>query len=165
GNRNTGDCNTGDWNTGNRNTGDCNTGDWNTGNRNTGDWNTCTGAAGCFCTEHLTIPMFNKPSDMTLRDWWGCNARRYLNEIPKDVVEWICADDMTEQEKSDHPTYKTTGGYLKILDEKDNAQNWWNNAAQYKRDAIMALPNFDAAIFKECTGIDIDGVKRNERTD
>ena len=102
---------------------------------------------------------------MTLRDWWGCNARRYLNEIPKDVVEWICADDMTEQEKSDHPTYKTTGGYLKILDEKDNAQNWWNNAAQYKRDAIMALPNFDAAIFKECTGIDIDGVKRNERTD
>jgi hypothetical protein len=37
---NTGDRNTGGWNTGNRNTGDWNTGGWNTGNRNTGDWNT-----------------------------------------------------------------------------------------------------------------------------
>ena len=37
---NTGNCNTGSWNTGNRNTGCCNTGRWNTGDRNTGGWNT-----------------------------------------------------------------------------------------------------------------------------
>ena len=155
GNRNTGDCNTGNCNTGNCNTGNWNTGDWNTGNWNTGDWNTCTGAAGCFCTEQLTIPMFNKPSNMTLEDWWECEARDYLNEIQKDVVEWISESRMSDDEKQEHPTYKTAGGYLKILDGKDNAQNWWNNAAQYKKDAIMALPNFDAEIFRQCTGIDI----------
>lgn len=38
--RNTGDCNTGDYNTGYSNTGDSNTGDWNSGHYNTGDYNT-----------------------------------------------------------------------------------------------------------------------------
>ena len=38
--RNTGDRNTGHWNTGYRNTGDWNTGDWNTGYMNTGHMNT-----------------------------------------------------------------------------------------------------------------------------
>ncbi len=51
GDRNTGDWNTGcgntgDWNTGDRNTGDWNTGDWNTGDRNTGYSNTGCGNTG-----------------------------------------------------------------------------------------------------------------------
>ena len=39
GNRNSGDWNSGDWNSGNRNSGNCNSGDWNSGNRNSGDCN------------------------------------------------------------------------------------------------------------------------------
>ena len=152
GNRNTGDCNTGDWNTG-----DCNTGDCNTGNRNTGDWNRTDFSAGCFCTEEPEILMFNKPSGMTLRQWWQHPACQLLWTIPKNVVEWIDVDNMSEEEKKEYPTYETTGGYLKILDERDTAQRWWNGLSWNKQNIILQLPNFDADIFYQCTGIMVGG--------
>ena len=171
GNRNTGNCNTGNCNTGNRNTGNCNTGYWNTGNRNTGDWNTgnCnTGYCntgdwnkssfnnGCFNTIEPKILLFNRPSDMTYREWLNSDARYLLNQIPKDVVEWIYSSDMTEEEKAAYPTHKTTGGYLKVLDESECGQLWWGSLSEYKKNIIKAIPNFDAAIFEQCTGIKID---------
>ena len=155
GNRNTGNRNTGDWNTGDWNTGDWNTGDWNTGNRNTGDWNLSSFNTGCFMTEEQPIMMFNKPSDWTFRKWLESDARWLLNHIPKNVTAWVYACDMTDQEKADHPEHKTTGGYLKTLDEADAAQIWWNGLNQTKRDIILALPNFDADIFLRCTGINV----------
>ena len=165
GNWNTGDWNTGDCNTGNRNTGDRNTGNWNTGDRNTGDrntgdrntgdWNTGSNSSGCFNTITQPIIMFNKSCDWTLDDWRRSDARYYLNEIPKNLLEWIIKDDMTEEEKTTHPEYETTGGYLKMLDETECAQVWWDAAPEYKRRAIMELPNFDAKIFEKCTGIKI----------
>ena len=100
--------------------------------------------------------MFNKPSGWTYRDWLNSEARCLLNEIPKDVVEWIYASDMTDEEKEAHPSYKTTGGYLKELDESDCAQMWWNGLPEHQRNIIKALPNFDAEIFKQCTGITIE---------
>ena len=124
GNRNTGNRNTGNRNTGNRNTGDCNTGDCNTGNRNTGDWNKSSFNTGCFNTVEQKIMLFNKPSDMTYRDWYESDARWLLNQIPKDVVEWIYSEDMTDEEKAEHLTHETTGGYLKVLDESECGQLW-----------------------------------------
>ena len=165
GNRNTGDRNTGDRNTGNRNTGDwntgnCNTGNRNTGNRNTGDWNTgdCnTGNCntGCFNTSESKINLFNRPSDITYREWLNSDARYLLNRIPKKVVEWISENDMTDKEKEENPTYKTTGGYLKVLDESESAQIWWDGLSESDKSTIKAIPNFDSKIFEECTGIKI----------
>ena len=156
GNRNTGDCNTGDCNTGNRNTGDCNTGDCNTGNRNTGDWNKSSFNTGCFNTEEQKIMLFNKPSDMTYREWIDSDARYLLNQIPKDVVEWIYEEDMTDEEKAAHPTYETTGGYLKVLDESECGQLWWGSLSDRRKEIIKAIPNFDAEIFFQCTGVRVD---------
>ena len=166
GNRNTGDCNTGNRNTGNRNTGDCNTGDCNTGNRNTGnrntgnrntgDWNKSSFNTGCFNTEEPKIMLFNKPSDMTYREWLDSDARYLLNQIPKNVVEWIYSSDMTEEEKIAYPTHKATGGYLKVLDESECGQLWWGSLSEHNKNIIKAIPNFDAAIFEQCTGIKID---------
>ena len=171
GDRNTGNSNTGDWNTGNSNTGDRNTGDWNTGDRNTGDWNTgnsntgdCnTGDwnkssfnTGCFMTEEQKIFMFNKPSDWSYRDWLNSDARYLLNQIPKNVVEWVYSENMTDEEKAEHPTHETTGGYLKVLDESDCGQLWWGSLSDRQKDIIKALPNFDPEIFEKCTGIKID---------
>ncbi len=161
GNRNTGDCNTGDRNTGNRNTGDCNTGnrntgDCNTGDRNTGDWNKSSFNTGCFMTEEQKIFMFNKPSDWSYRDWLNSDARYLLNQIPKNVVEWIYSENMTDEEKAEHPTHETTGGYLKVLDESDCGQLWWGSLSDRQKDIIKALPNFDPEIFEKCTGIKID---------
>ena len=152
---NTGDCNTGNWNTGNCNTGNCNTGSWNTGNRNTGDWNKSSRNTGCFNTEEQKIMLFNKPSNMTYNDWLRSDARYLLNQIPKDVVEWVCEEDMTDEEKATYPTYKTTGGYLKVLDESECGQLWWDNLTDDKKKIIKSIPNFDAEIFEQCTGIKI----------
>ena len=156
GNRNTGNRNTGDWNTGDWNTGDWNTGDWNTGNRNTGDWNKSSFNTGCFNTEEQKIMLFNKPSNMTYSEWLDSDARYLLNQIPKDVVEWVYEEDMTDEEKAAHPTYETTGGYLKVLDESECGQLWWGSLSDRRKEIIKAIPNFDAEIFFQCTGVRVD---------
>ncbi len=166
---NTGNCNTGDRNTGNRNTGHCNTGNRNTGNRNTGNWNTGDGNTGdwnkssfntgCFNTEEHTIMMFNKPSDMTYGDWLASDAKHLLNKMPVNVVDWVFEEYMTDEEKTENPTYKTTGGYLKVLDESENAQLWWDGLSEEQKECIKEIPNFDAEIFKQCTGIDVNKIK------
>ena len=155
GNWNTGNWNTGDWNTGNWNTGDRNTGDWNTGNRNTGDWNISSFNNGCFMTVVPKIMLFNKPSDWTYEMWINSRARYLLNQIPRNVVEWVCGSDMTDEEKAQHPEYETTEGYLKVLDESDCAQEWWNGLDDEDKQEVISIPNFDKDIFEEITGIRI----------
>ena len=162
---NTGDCNTGDGNTGDCNTGDCNTGDWNTGDSNTGDcntgdyntgdWNIVNASSGCFCTEDQNILIFDKLSAWTIKDWWNSDARHLLNQIPKNVVEWIYESDMTDVEKEENPTFKTMGGYLKVLDESEAAQIWWDGLSEKNKECIKSIPNFDAKKCEKCTGIKI----------
>lgn len=157
---NTGDGNTGDRNTGSSNTGNCNTGDRNTGNYNTGDWNTgdwnkSSFNTGCFNTEEQKIMLFNKPSDITYREWIDSDARDLLNQIPKNVVEWVDEEDMTDEERIAYPTYETIGGYLKIPDESKSGQLWWNELSDYNKQIIKSIPNFDPDIFYECTGIKV----------
>ena len=156
GNWNTGDCNAGNRNTGNWNTGNRNTGNRNTGNRNTGDWNKSSFNTGCFNTVEQKIMLFNKPSGMTYREWIDSDARYLLNQIPKDVVEWVYEEDMTDEEKAAHPTYETTGGYLKVLNESECGQLWWGSLSDRRKEIIKAIPNFDAEIFFQCTGIRVD---------
>ena len=158
---NTGNCNTGDWNTGECNTGECNTGHCNTGNRNagdcnTGDWNKSSFNVGCFNTEEQKIMLFNKSSDMTYREWLESDARWLLNQMPKNVVEWVYESDMSDEEKAEHQTYETTGGYIKVMEKSESGQLWWNDLPDDKKAVIKSLPNFDAGIFEQCTGIKIN---------
>ena len=166
GNRNSGDWNSGDWNSGNRNSGDWNSGDCNSGNRNSGnrnsgnrnsgDWNNTNFSNGCFNTVEPTIHLFNKPSSWTYRDWLNSEARYLMNQIQGDILEWVYLSDMTDEEKAAHPEAETTGGYLKELDNSECAVICWRSLNQRQKDVIMAIPNFDKAIFKEITGIDVD---------
>ena len=182
---NTGYCNSGDWNSGNHNSGNhnsgnhnsgnhnsgyynsgyYNSGNWNSGNHNSGyynsgyynsgDWNKTNYSSGCFNTLGQKMVMFNKPSSWTYNDWTYSTASYLLDQIPKNVVEWIYSDDMTEEEKAAYPEHETTGGYLKVLDEKECGQIWWDNLCEQNKNVIKELPNFDASIFKEITGIDV----------
>ncbi|MBD5135284.1 MAG: hypothetical protein HDT39_04885 [Lachnospiraceae bacterium] len=171
GDRNIGDFNTGGWNigdnnTGSNNTGDCNAGncnagDWNTGNRNigdynVGDWNKSSFNTGCFMTEEQKIMLFNKPSDYTHENWSDSDARWLLNQIPRNVVEWVYSADMSDEEKEEHPTHETTGGYLKVLDKSECSQLWWDSLSDSQKNIIRKLPNFDPEIFKQCTGITVE---------
>ena len=110
---------------------------------------------GCFNTEEQKITLFNKPSNMTYNDWLISDARYLLNRIQKEVVEWVYEKDMTDEEKASHPTYETTGGYLRVLDESECAQIWWDGLSETDKSTIKAIPNFDGEIFEECTGIKI----------
>ena len=156
GNWNSGDWNSGDWNSGNRNSGDWNSGDWNSGDWNSGDWNKTSFSNGCFNTVSPKIYMFNKPTDWTLEHWLNCRARYLLNQIDDCPLEYVRFDSMTDEEKAVHPEAKTTGGYLKERTTADNARKWWAGLSADDRNIIFSLPNFDAAIFKEITGIDVD---------
>ena len=171
GNRNSGNCNSGDWNSGNCNSGNCNSGnrnsgncnsgnrnsgDWNSGNRNSGDWNKTSFSNGCFNTVSPKIYMFNKPTDWTFEQWFNCRARYLLNQIDDCPLEYVWFDSMTDEEKAAHPEAETTGGYLKERTTADNARKWWAGLSADDRNIIFSLPNFDAAIFKEITGIDVD---------
>lgn len=154
-------CNTGDRNTGNNNTGEYNTGHMNTGDRNigdynVGDWNKFSFNTGCFMTEEQKIMLFNKPSDYTHENWSDSDARWLLNQIPRNVVEWVYSADMTDEEKAEHPTHETTGGYLKVLDKSECSQLWWDSLSDSQKNIIRELPNFDPEIFKQCTGITVE---------
>ena len=160
GNCNSGNCNSGDCNSGNRNSGDWNSGDWNSGNCNSGncnsgDWNKTSFSNGCFNTVSPKIYMFNKPTDWTFEQWLNCSARRLLNEIYDCPLEYVYLSDMTDDEKAAHPEAETTGGYLKERTTADNARKWWAELSADDRNVILSLPNFDVAIFKEITGIDV----------
>ena len=154
GDRNTGNRNTGNWNTGDWNTGNWNTGDWNTGDCNTGDWNSASFSNGVFCTEEPEILIFNKPSGMTFRQWRDSKACHLLSQIQFMPNIWVLDGDMTDEEKEAHPEYKTTGGFLKVLDTSDCCVSWWESLDEYQRNIIRSIPNFDAVIFKQITGID-----------
>lgn len=137
-------------NLGKGNAGLCNSGDCNSGN-----WNKTNFSNGCFNTEEPKIFLFNKPSDWTYRDWLDSDARYLLNQIPRNVVDWIWSNDMTDEEKKEHPEYEVVGGYLKILDESECGQLWWDSLSERYKNIIKAMPNFDKEIFEDVTGIKI----------
>ena len=73
GDENSGDRNSGDENSGNQNSGNCNSGhhnsgDFNIGSWNSGDLNSSNFNSGCFNTKPTKIFLFNKLSDLTMRD-------------------------------------------------------------------------------------------------
>ena len=166
GNRNSGNRNSGDWNSGNRNSGnrnsgnrnsgDWNSGDYNSGDYNSGDWNKTCFSNGCFNTESPKIYLFNKPSNWNYSDWLNSDARYILMNCPSNVLSWIWEDDMTDEEKEQHPEYLATGGFLKHIEEETGRQMWWDGLSDVQKDSVMQLPNFDKDIFKEITGISIE---------
>ena len=161
GHSNSGHSNSGHRNSGHSNSGHCNvgyqnSGDWNQGNFCTGDFNITDHETGCFCTEEHKIRFFDQESEMTFSDWRNSEACRILGRIPDKHTEWIDAEDMTDEEKTDRPEYKTTGGYLRIRDNKDCRIEWWNGLSKNKKQVIMNIPNFDAKKFKKIIGIEVE---------
>lgn len=144
GNYNTGWYNIGHYNVGDHNTGKNNTGSWNAGHKNTGDWNKSSYNTGCFNTSEQKLVMFNKPSDWTMTDWENSEARTLLNKM----ADYI---NSTEKKADD-----TTENNVDELSETKLCQLWWNQLSEEQKDIIQALPNFDAAIFEEITGIKVD---------
>lgn len=141
--------------TGYRNSGDYNSGDYNSGYYNSGDWNKTCYSNGCFNTESPKIFLFNKPSNWTYKNWINSDARYILTNCPQNEISWFSEYDMTDEEKTAHPEYSVTGGFLKHVEKESERQKWWDNLSDEDKNIIMNLPNFDKGIFKEITGITI----------
>jgi len=63
---------------------------------------------------------------------------------------------MTDQEKTDNKNAFVTNGYLKRYTYKEAWANAYKNASKDDIRLLKALPNWDAKVFEEITGIIID---------
>ena len=60
---------------------------------------------------------------------------------------------MTDDEKKTNVDALTTGGYLKKISYKEAWANAFKTASDKDIELLKALPNFDADVFYEITGI------------
>ena len=141
-------------NSGNYNTGYGNSGDWNSGNGNSGYWNSGDNNSGYLNTstqEYCFI--FNKPVETSV-----LSITKFPAFMRFTLTEWIPDSKMSQQEKNQHPEYATTGGYLKKYTYKEAFRKSFEEAKQLpdwpeQLEKLKSLPNFDAKIFEEISGI------------
>ena len=152
GDRNSGSFNSGYRNSGNHNSGDYNSGDYNSGHHNSGFFNSCNFSSGIFCSIEPKINIFNMPTNMTMREF--LDSKYYDAIISSDfkLTEWI---PYTEEEIEKDESKKLIGGYLKSYTYKEACRNWWNGMSSKNKAIICSMPNFDANVFKEITGIEV----------
>ena len=139
GDQNSGDQNSGNQNSGNQNSGNQNSGDWNSGNWNSGDWNSCNYSNGVFCNqEDKDIRIFNKPSGMSLEEFWDSKYYEALQSEPLELTYWD-----NENKKFKRRSYK------------DACAIWWSKLTEENKKIIQQIPNFDPDVFLDITGIDV----------
>ena len=161
GHRNSGHYNSGDYNSGNRNSGHCNSGHCNSGDYNSGDYNSGNYNSGWFNTNEPKMRFFNKESDFTYSEMYG----KLPHSMEFYLTKWISETNMTESEKKENPNFYATEGYLKEFTYKEAWENFWRDTDEENKQKFLNLPNFDAKIFEEITGIDVnncDDTKKKE---
>ena len=131
--------NTGLFNSGSCNSGSWNSGSWNSGSCNSGDCNSCNYSNGVFCNqEDKDIRVFNKPSGMSLEEFWNSKYYEALQSEPLELTYW----DNENKE-------------LKCRSYKDACAIWWSKLTEKNKKIIQEIPNFDPEIFFDITGIDV----------
>ena len=123
--RNSGDSNSGDSNSGYWNSGYSNSGNSNSGNWNSGNWNSCNRETG----------YFNSKSSETIR----------VFNKPCKIEDW---------EDAEKPDFI----YFEIDEEigyKESFKKSFENASERDIKLLKGLPNFDADVFYEISGIRI----------
>lgn len=153
GDDNTGIMNVGNDNSGNKNYGNHNSGFMNCGNSNSGFANKCKGSNGVFCNEDdMNIRIFNKPSGMSLIDFYNSRYFEIIHRAMFELTEWV---DYTDEEKAADHEKQNAGGYLKSYSFEEAWGNWWNKLTEDEKEIIQEIPNFDPEIFKDITGINV----------
>ena len=164
GNRNLGDYNYGDGNVGCKNYGSGNVGDYNVGSNNSGCWNlgsnnsVCwnlgNNNAGFFNIGDSLSTFFNKPAKLRVKEYSSLPGIRVLDGYFSGN-QWVFNSSMTDVEKESHPSYKITGGYLRVVDFKTACEELWNGMGLTAKKYVLILPNFDPDIFKKITSINV----------
>ena len=160
GNWNSGSRNSGDWNSGSRNSGDWNSGRGNSGSHNSGDWNSgdwnsgnCN--SGFFCTNSPKLRLFNKETDFTMEEFIKTEWYAVLTSGEFNLTKWRA---YTDEEKAQDERKRFIGGELITIPYKEACANWWASLSEKDKAIIKTIPNFDANIFAEITGIDVTNI-------
>lgn len=160
GNWNSGNRNSGDWNSGNRNSGDWNSGRGNSGSRNSGnwnsgDWNSGNCNSGFFCTNSPKLRLFNKETDFTMEEFMKTEWYAVLTSGEFNLTKWRA---YTDEEKAQDERKRFIRGELITIPYKEACANWWASLSEKDKAIIKTIPNFDANIFAEITGIDVTNI-------
>ncbi len=147
---NSGDLNSGNLNSGNLNSGNRNSGNRNSGNRNSGDRNSGNLNSGYLNSDTPTVRMFNKDTGLSFDD---VNVPSCLWRL--EVTRWVEFSAMTDEEKIAYPKAYVCDGYLRRFDYKDAWATLWATMNGAEKASVKALPNFDAKVFEEITGIKV----------
>ena len=107
----------------------------------------------------MNIRIFNKPSGMSLRDFYRSKYYDALCSVPFILTDWI---EYTDEEKAEDEDKALIGGYLKTYTMEEAWANWWDTLTDEDKGIIKSIPNFDAKIFKEITGIEIKQEDKDE---
>ena len=170
--RNTGHHNSGNCNSGNCNSGDCNAGDCNAGNCNTGNMNTGSNNRGTMNAGYCNQGYHNSGNYNS----GNCNSGNYnsgncnsgdCNAGNCNTGHWNSGDYNSGIFNTvtpcmmafNAPTFISFDEFIKAIDYDFNylcSRIETKNLMKEDYDRIRNLPNFDAKIFKEITGIDID---------
>lgn len=153
---NSGDRCSGSYNSGHRcsgdgNSGDLCSGDGNSGNFCSGNYNSGNFNSGFFNTDEPRVRAFNRDTGMTRDEF-----KSLVPGIRLSQIKWVVLGGMTDEEKYENPSCKTTGGFLRSISYKDAWRDWWKGASTDDRLKIKNLPNFNAEIFEEITGVDVN---------
>lgn len=157
---NSGDRNSGNFNSGSRNSGDwnsgrCNSGSHNSGNWNSGDWNSGNYNSGFFCTNSPKLRLFNKETDFTMEEFIKTEWYAVLTSGKFNLTKWRA---YTDEEKAQDERKRFIDGELITIPYKEACANWWASLSEKDKAIIKTIPNFDANIFAEITGIDITNI-------
>ncbi|WP_182540593.1 pentapeptide repeat-containing protein, partial [Fontibacillus panacisegetis] len=131
GHYNSGDYNSGDYNSGDYNSGDRNSGHYNSGHYNSGHYNSCNYSSGSFCSVEPEFLLFNKPSPIS-RNEFRCSEAAYI------CRRLLVTDDEGKQ-----------------IDYKQAWSTLWDSLSNSEKITVQSIPNFDANVFKEITGIQV----------
>ena len=136
-------------NTGNRNSGNRNSGYGNSGDGNSGYGNSGYGNSGIFCTIEPSVFSFNKPTNKKFSEISHPDFSNYI------LTEFVESKDMTQSEKEKFPDHGNVGGCLRTYTYKEMWARGWAKDSDENKRKFKNLPNFDADIFLEITGIDV----------
>ena len=121
-----------------------NTGIDNSGYYNSGDYN-----SGWFNTNEPKMRFFNKDSDLTYSEF----AKQSWVYPDLKICAWVENKDLPKDEQT--TATEQMGGKLKTLDYKEAWKEYWGRASESDKKWFHSLPNFDATIFEEITGINV----------
>ncbi len=167
GNRNSGNRNSGHYNSGNGNSGHYNSGDWNSGNWNIGNWNSGDYNSGHYNSGNWNIGNWNignwnsgnrNSGDSNSGDWNACDyeAGAFNTEQSELIRVFNKPCLRSDWENASKPSFL----YFDVdaaIGYKASFQKSFESADAEQIAMLKALPNFDADVFFDISGIRIEG--------